>query len=64
MLDTFRFFPGHTFANDNVSKIYVINTRSDNISVIDVNSKTVEKVIDLHDYLRELYLPIILRSAR
>ena len=58
------FFPGHTFANDNVSKIYVINTRSDNISVIDVNSKTVEKVIDLHDYLRELYLPIILRSAR
>ena len=44
------FFPNYAFANDNVSKIYVINTRSDNISVIDVNSKAVEKIIDLHAY--------------
>jgi YVTN family beta-propeller protein len=57
------FFPSHTFANDNVSKIYVLNTRSDSISVIDVETKSVENVIDLHDYLHELYLPIILRST-
>jgi YVTN family beta-propeller protein len=56
------FFPNYAFANDDVSKIYVINTRSDNISVIDVNSKAVEKIIDLHAYLRELYLPIVLHS--
>ena len=43
--------PNYAFANDNVSKIYVVNTRSDNISVIDVKSKTVENVIDLHAYL-------------
>jgi YVTN family beta-propeller protein len=47
------FFPNYVFANDNVSKIYVLDTRSDNISVIDVNSKAVEKVIDLHSYLPE-----------
>ncbi|MCJ7531585.1 MAG: hypothetical protein MUO64_11220, partial [Anaerolineales bacterium] len=47
------FFPNYAFANDNVSKICVINTRSDNISVIDVKSKTVEHVIDLHAYLPE-----------
>jgi len=45
------FLPGYVFANDNVSKIYVLNTRSDNISVIDVNSKTEEKIIDLHAYV-------------
>jgi YVTN family beta-propeller protein len=56
------FFPNYAFANDNVSKIYVVNSRSDNISVIDVNSKAVEKVIDLHAYLWELYLPIVLSS--
>jgi YVTN family beta-propeller protein len=56
------FLPGYAFANDNVSKIYVINTRSDNISVIDVNSKAVEKVIDLHTYLWEFYLPIVLHA--
>jgi len=56
------FFPNYAFANDNVSKIYVINTRSDNISVINVNLKAVEKVIDLHAYLWELYLPIVLNS--
>jgi YVTN family beta-propeller protein len=56
------FLPNYAFANDNVSKIYVINTRSDNLSVIDVNSKAVEKIIDLHAYLWELYLPIVLHS--
>jgi DNA-binding beta-propeller fold protein YncE len=58
------FAPSIMFASDDFSKIYCINSRSDNISVIDVNSKTEEKVIDLHDYLYELYLPIILRSTQ
>lgn len=44
------FFPNYAFANDDHSKIYILNGRSDNVSVIDVNSKSVEKVIDLHDY--------------
>lgn len=58
------YFPWFVFANDAYSKIFVLNTRSDNVSVIDVNSKTMEKVIDLHDHLKQLYLPIILRSTR
>jgi YVTN family beta-propeller protein len=58
------FFPRFVFANDDYSKIYTLNSRSDNVSVIDVPSKTVERVIDLHDYLHELYLPLILRSTR
>ena len=58
------YFPNFLFTNDAHDRIYSINTRSDSISVIDVSTKTVEKVIDLHDYLNELYLPIILRSAR
>jgi len=58
------FMPSLMFASDDYSKIYCINSRSDNISVIDVDSKTEEKVIDLHDYLYELYLPIILRSTQ
>lgn len=57
------FFPDFVFANDDYSKIYTLNMRSDSVSVIDVPSKTVEKVIDLHDYLFELYLPLILRST-
>jgi DNA-binding beta-propeller fold protein YncE len=47
------FFPGSMFASDDYSKIYCLNPRSDNISVIDVKSKTEEKVIDLHSYLPE-----------
>jgi len=46
------FFPNYMFANKNVSKIYILNSRSDNISVIDIASKKEEKVIDLHDYLK------------
>ena len=48
IIPTMGFFPNYMFANDDHSKIYVINGRSDSISVIDVASKTVEKVIDLH----------------
>lgn len=60
-------FPTFLFANDDYSKIYCLNGASDNVSVIDVNSKAVEKVIDLHAYLRDtyrLYLPIMLKSVR
>ena len=57
------YMPSFLFTNDAYSKIYSLNNRSDNVSVIDVSSKTVEKVIDLHDYLNELYLPLILRST-
>jgi len=45
------FFPTFLFANDNYSKIYCLMVRSDTVSVIDVNSKTVEKDIDLHSSL-------------
>jgi YVTN family beta-propeller protein len=55
------YMPNLLFANDAYSKIYSLNSRSDNVSVIDVSSKTVEKVIDLHDYLNESYMPLILR---
>ena len=62
------YFPNFLFANDDHSKIYSLNIRSDNVSVIDVNSKAVEKVIDLHSYLLRdtyrLYLPIMLKSAQ
>jgi YVTN family beta-propeller protein len=58
------YFPNFLFTNDAYNKIYSLNIRSDNVSVIDVPSKTVEKVIDLHAYLRELYLPIVLKSVR
>lgn len=57
------YFPTFLFANDALDKIYSLNIRSDSVSVIDVPTKTVERVIDLHDYLNELYLPIILRST-
>ena len=61
------FLPSFLFANDDYSKIYCLHGRSDNVSVIDVNSKAEEKVIDLHAYLRDtyrLYLPIVLKSVR
>ena len=41
------YFPKYMFANDDVSKLYTLNARSDSVSVIDVSTKTVEKVIDL-----------------
>jgi DNA-binding beta-propeller fold protein YncE len=60
-----EFFPWYAFANDDHSKIFCLNNLSDSVSVVDTNSKTVEKVIDLHAYLREyrLYLPVILNSV-
>jgi YVTN family beta-propeller protein len=45
------YFPNYMFTNDDHSKIYSLNIRSDNVSVIDTHSKTVEKVIDLHTYV-------------
>jgi len=42
------FFPSYAFANDDINKIYILNGRSDSVSVIDVKSKALEKVIDLH----------------
>ena len=44
------YMPHFVFANDDNSKIFTVNIRSDSISVIDVNSKAVERVIDLHAY--------------
>ncbi|GAH86352.1 unnamed protein product, partial [marine sediment metagenome] len=44
------YFPAFVFANDDHSKIFTVTFRSDSISVIDVKSKAVEKVIDLHAY--------------
>ena len=41
------YMPNYMFANDDVSKLYTLNARSDSVSVIDVSTKTVEKVIDL-----------------
>ena len=58
------YFPNLLFPNDAYDRIYSLNIRSDNVSVIDVHSKSVEKVIDLHDYLERLYLPLVLRSTR
>ena len=45
------YFPDDVFANDDCTKIYTLNIRSDSVSVIDVASKRVEKVIDLHAYV-------------
>ena len=41
------FFPNLLFADGNCSRIYTLNTRSDSISVIDVKTKAVEKIINL-----------------
>jgi len=48
-------FPNFIFANDDYSKIYILNVRSDSVSVIDVNSKAVEKVIDLPPVIVALF---------
>ena len=45
------YFPHFLFANDDVSRLYTLNKRSDSVTVIDVKSKTVVKVIDLHTYI-------------
>jgi DNA-binding beta-propeller fold protein YncE len=45
------YFPNSMFSNNDVSKLYTLNTRSDSITVIDVKSKTIEKVIDLDTYI-------------
>jgi YVTN family beta-propeller protein len=55
------FLPVHAFANQDASKIFVIGTRSDSISVIDVASKSVEKVIDLQASFRQSFLPVVIR---
>jgi DNA-binding beta-propeller fold protein YncE len=47
------FFPNYMFADDAYRRIYTLNTRSDSVSVIDVRSKAIEKVIDLHAYVRD-----------
>jgi len=44
------YFPNLVFANDD-HRICILNMGSDSVSVIDTNSKAVEKVIDLHAYL-------------
>ena len=44
-------FPQQLVANRDYSKIYSLNFRSDNVSVIDTITKTVENVIDLHQYV-------------
>ena len=41
------YFPYFLFTNDAYDRIYSLNKRSDSVSVIDVASKAVEKVIDL-----------------
>jgi uncharacterized protein (TIGR03437 family) len=40
--------PKWLLANDGVSKIWAANTSSDNLTVIDTKTLTVEKVIDIH----------------
>jgi len=56
--------PNFLFTNDAYDKIYSLNRGSHSVSVIDIPTKTVAKVIDLHDYLNKRYLPMILRSIR
>jgi YVTN family beta-propeller protein len=55
------FLPVHAFANQDASKIFVIGTRSDTVSVIDVASKSVEKVIDLQASFQQSFLPVVIR---
>ncbi len=45
------YFPHFMFANEDVSRLYTLNKRSDSVTVIDVKTKTVVKVIDLHTYI-------------
>jgi len=56
--------PNYLFTNDAYDRIYSLNRGSHNVSVIAVTTKMEEKVIELHDYLNKLYLPIILKSTR
>jgi len=42
--------PSSITVNEDYTKIYVGNKRSDSLSVIDVGSKKLDKVIDLHEY--------------
>ena len=44
------YFPYFLFTNDAYDRIYSLNKRSDSVSVIDVGTKTVEKVIDLSGF--------------
>ena len=55
------FLAVHAFANQDASKIFVLGTRSDNISVIDVASKSIEKVIDLQASFQQSFLPVVIR---
>lgn len=45
------YFPTTMFANADVSRIYTLNDRSDNVTVINTATRTVENVLDLHDYV-------------
>jgi len=44
-------FPTVMWPNAAFSKLYTLNDRSDNVSVIDTATRTVERVIDLRDYV-------------
>lgn len=60
------FFPNFAFANEDYTKIFVLNMRSDSVSVIDTSSKTEVKLIDLRAFLPGMYkgfLPIVLKPA-
>ncbi|MCB9103660.1 MAG: hypothetical protein H6633_05360 [Anaerolineales bacterium] len=56
------FFPVSIFANSNFSKIYSLNAVSDNISVIDVSTKTIEKIIDLDAYIYQAPIKCICQA--
>ena len=58
------FFPDFAFANDDCTRMYSLNALSDNVSVIDLSSKVEESVIDLHAYLWEAYLPVVLNALQ
>jgi DNA-binding beta-propeller fold protein YncE len=45
------FFPSYVFANQSQTKLFSLNTRSDSISVVDLATMTVEKVIDIEPFL-------------
>ena len=49
------FFPWYAYANDECSRIFVLNSRSDNVSVVDVDAKKVERVIDLHSVISKAF---------
>lgn len=43
--------------------LYVVNQQSDSVTMVDLTSGDVERIIDLQAYLRKLYLPIVLKSV-